>query len=424
DSRPPTAGSLLEEGGTPGWAVVSPGISSAHPRLQELARRSVPMLDELDLASRFLPGPLVAVTGTNGKSTTVALVALMLRAGGYRVFCGGNLAPGRPLSTALLMPRQDFYVAEVSSFQLERSRWLAPKVAVILNISSDHLNRHSDLRQYAECKFRILKRQKASDYAVLNRDDPLVYAARMRGRSRKVFFSLRHRRAEACVKDGYLWFEDQRVLSEGQVRLPGRHNTANCLAAIAAARLLGLGLAPIRRALREFAGLPHRLELVRRLHGVDYVNSSMTTNPAAGARTLAAVAQGLRRSQQPKTRTSRMGIRSHGTRDQRRGRRVVLIAGGREKGLPVQEYVRAIRRYAKAALLIGESRDRLAQELAAIGFSRYEVMPDLKAAVRAARERAEVGDTVLFAPGFASFDQFRDFAARGSAFREKVRNLG
>jgi UDP-N-acetylmuramoylalanine--D-glutamate ligase len=183
------------------------------------------------------------------------------------------------------------------------------------------------------------------------------------------------------------------------VRLPGKHNIENCLAAIAAARLLGVGIPPIRRALRTFAGLPHRLEFVRRFRGVEYINSSMTTNPAAGARSLEAVADA-------------------------RSRRVILVAGGREKALPTGEFVRAMKKHARLVLLIGESRARLARELAALSFRRYEVLPNLGAAVQAAREKAEPGDVVLFAPGFASFDQFADFEARGEAFRKEVCNLG
>ena len=381
------------------WAVVSPGISDAHPLVRSLHGRSVPVVDELDFASRFVRGPVVAVTGTNGKSTTTALIALMLQNAGNKVFCGGNLAPGQPLSAALLTGRRDYYVVEVSSFQLERARWLKPRVAVILNITPDHLNRHRNVRQYAECKFRILDRQDSGDCAVLNRDDVFVRAAEGRGAAARCFFSMRRRPADSYLSAGCLWFRGDKVLPAGQVRLPGRHNIQNCLAAIAAARLLGVGMLPIRRALRTFAGLPHRLEFVRRHRGVDYINSSMTTNPVAGARSLEAVADS-------------------------RPRRVILIAGGREKALPTGEYVRAMRKHAKLVLLIGESRTRLARELAALRFHRYDVLADLRTAVQAASAKAEVGDAVLFAPGFASFDQFADFEARGEAFRKEVNDLG
>ena len=383
------------------WAVVSPGISDTNDLIRALRRRSVPIVDELDLASRFVRAPIIAITGTNGKSTTTALTALMLENAGKRVFCGGNLAPGQPLSAALLAGPKDFYVVEVSSFQLERARWLKPKVAVILNITADHLNRHGTVRRYADCKLRMLDRQDQHDFAVLNRDDSLVYAARARGKARKHFFSMRRRGVDAYLADGSLWADDHKVLPVRQVKLPGMHNIQNCLAAIAAVRLLGVGLPPIRRALRTFAGLPHRLEHVRRLQGVDYINSSMTTNPAAGARSLEAVARGAGRG----------------------ARGVVLIAVGREKALPIAEYVRAMTKHASWVLLVGESSQRIARELTALRFRRYQLLSDLSEAVSVARAKARTGDAVLFAPGFASFDQFKDFAARGEAFRREVCSL-
>jgi UDP-N-acetylmuramoylalanine--D-glutamate ligase len=425
------------------WAVVSPGISNSHPLVQVLRRRLVPIVDELDLASRLLAaspsetanaerrapnaekssvkrvrGPIIAITGTNGKSTTTALIAKMLEESGKSVFCGGNLAPGRPLSSALLEEPKDYYVVETSSFQLERARLLKPKVAVILNITADHLNRHGTIRRYADCKLRILDRQDGSDFAVLNRDDPLVYAARTRGKGEKHFFSMQLCDVDAAFADGSVWTGGREVLPVRKLRLPGTHNIQNCLAAIAAVRLLGVGLGPIRRALQAFAGLPHRLEHVRRLRGVDYINSSMTTNPSAGARSLEAIARGWR--------TEGGGWRiPHSSLliPLSSPRRVILIAGGREKGLPTGEYTRAMKRYAKWVILVGESSTRLARELDDLGYRSYEVLPDLKAAVGAAREKAREGDKVLFAPGFASFDQFRDFEARGEAFRKEVKSL-
>jgi UDP-N-acetylmuramoylalanine--D-glutamate ligase len=376
-------------------------------------------VDELDLAGRFVRGPVIAVTGTNGKSTTTALIALMLERAGNKVFCGGNLAPGRPFSVALLTGRRDYYVVEVSSFQLERARWLKPRIAVILNIAPDHLNRHRTVQRYAECKFGMLDRQDSEDHAVLNQDDALVRAAAGRGEAAKHFFSLRRRTADAYLSAGYLWSHGDKVLPADAVRLPGKHNLQNCLAAIAAVRLLGVGMPPIRSVLRTFAGLPHRLEFVRRLRGVDYINSSMTTNPVAGARSLEAVADSRLRSRlrlSPAPAQPRPQPHPHGC--------VILIAGGREKALPTGEYARAMRKHAKWVLLIGESSTRLARELSALGFRRYDTLPDLRAAVTAARAKATSGDAVLFAPGFASFDQFKDFEARGDAFRREVSNLG
>jgi UDP-N-acetylmuramoylalanine--D-glutamate ligase len=357
---------------------------------------AVPMVDELDLAARYLPGQLVAVTGTNGKSTTTALIALMLKAAGKRVFCGGNLAPGLPLSAALSRPRQDFYVVEASSFQLERARWLKPRVAVVLNITPDHLNRHQTLRRYAWCKLRVLRLQDEHDFAVLNRDDRLVRSAPTR--ARRCWFSLSERVDGAWLEENSLWFLGRRVMPASKVRLAGRHNVANALAALSAVRLLGLGNRAVVRTLGTFAGLPHRLEHVRSLAGVDYVNNSMCTNPAAGVHSLVAAGDG------------------------RRGG-VVLIAGGKGKGLRISEYARAIVRHARWTVLIGDTRWQLARELAARRYERFELASDLGQAVRQARQRAVKGDVVLLSPGFASFDQFADFAARGAAFRHAVNRL-
>lgn len=377
------------------WAVVSPGLSDDQPIVKQLVQARIPLVDELDLAAQYLPGCLVAVTGTNGKSTTTVLISQMLAAAGRSVFCGGNLSPGRPLSWALLVPPREFYVAEVSSFQLARSRWLKPKVAVVLNITSDHLDRHRTLRSYAAAKLRILDRQTSDDFAVLNRDDPIVYAGRNRGQGRKLFFGEK-RSSGTRLSRGWLVEENgKRVIQAFQIRLPGKHNVLNALAATAAVRAIGVGIEEIAQVLRTFVGLPHRLEWVRQLHGVDYINNSMCTNPTAGAASLKALSS----------------------------RPIVLIVGGRNKGLPLTEYVEAICRHARWAILIGESGQILGRELAKRKFRNFEFADRLSRAVQSAQQRAVSGDVVLFSPGFASFDQFRDFRERGNVFRREVRRL-
>jgi len=375
--------------------VSSPGIDESNPLIRELKRRGIPVVDELDLASRLLEGPIIAVTGTNGKSTTTVLIGAMLAAAGWSVFVGGNLAPGEPLSSALLRRRRQAYVVEASSFQLERAHWFAPQVAVVTNITPDHLNRHRSLKRYAECKFRILDNQLPADTAVLNRDDPLVMGAAARGKARRVLFSQRSRRSGAWFGQGWLWHEGRRVLSEEDLALIGRHNVANALAATCAVRALDVGFGPIRAALRTFAGLPHRLEPVRILDEVRYVNNSMCTNPAAGISSLRAF-----------------------------GRKVVLITGGKEKRLPLEDYVAEIPRRARWAVLTGESSGKLARALKKRGFDRYSVRRDLADALAEARVKARTGDVVLFSPAFASFDQFRDFRDRGERFRREVGRLG
>ncbi len=382
-------------------AIVSPGVSNTHPFLRFLRSRGVPVVDELDFAGQMLrvrakSSPImIAVTGTNGKSTTVALIAAILQAGGRSVFYGGNLAPGRPLSEALLLSPRSYYVIEVSSFQLERSRYFAPKVAVILNITPDHLNRHRTFRNYVQAKARILARQRPDDWALLNYDDQTVYGLRNRGRAQKLFFSITRRVTGAYFSRGWLCFNGERVAKSTDLKIPGRHNIENALAAVGVTRLLGVEPEEIKKGLHSFHGLEHRLELVRCFAGVRYVNNSMCTNPRAGVRSLQAF-----------------------------DKKVVLIAGGKEKGVPIEEYVMAIVSRAKWVVLLGENCYRIADELKRHRYNRFEIAGSMAEAVRLARQRAKKGDIVLFSPGFASFDMFRDFQERGRAFKNEVRRLG
>jgi UDP-N-acetylmuramoylalanine--D-glutamate ligase len=373
------------------FAIKSPGVPVDNAAVRAFERRGVPVHDELDFASRFVPGRLVAVTGTNGKSTTTALIGLAAERAGLRSFVGGNLAPGRPLSAALLEPARDCYVVEVSSFQLERARWLAPDVAVLLNISPDHLDRHRDMAEYVECKQHLLDRQSASATAVLNADDPLVMRGAKRGRAARALFSLRRRVDGAYRAGGKVRFRGETVMAVSDIRLPGRHNVANVLAMTCAARALGVPCRAIRSAARGFRGLPHRLEPVPSRDGRNWVNSSMTTNPHAAVAALESF-----------------------------DRKVILITGGRSKGLAVNDLLDAVRQHAKWVVLTGENGAELAARLRKLGFKRCEVRLELADAVRAARLRSRTGDTVLFAPAFASFDQFRDFQDRGERFRQEV----
>lgn len=383
----------LTDGVNADWAIVSPGWDTHHPAVEFLQKQGVPCADELDFASLFVRGTLVGITGTNGKSTTTALTAAMLAQTGKKVFVGGNLAPGKPLSVSLGRGSYDYYVVEVSSFQLERTRWLAPRVAAVLNITADHLNRHRTLEEYAQVKMRILRRQTEADFAVIGYDDERLRTM-AKGRAQRFFFSARRRVPGSYIRDGWLCFAGQRVARVAEVRLPGRHNLLNALAAVCIASLLGANARSVREALVRFRGLPHRLEMVRRLRGVEYVNNSMCTNTAAAVLSLEAFE-----------------------------RPVVLIAGGQNKGLPTEEYVDAIRRRAKAAVLIGEVRDELACQLRRQGYERFVTAETLRAAVRQAAATAAAGDIVLFSPGFASFDMFKDFQERGRRFVCEVRRL-
>ncbi len=376
--------------------VLSPGIRPGIPILEEARSLGIEVIGEIELAYRASRARLVAVTGTNGKSTTTSMIGHLLNSLGRRCLVGGNLAPGQPLCLlAKEAGPEDIIAAEVSSFQLESIVDFRPAVAVVTNLTPDHLDRHSDLEAYARAKARILENQREGDAAVLNADDQNLKKYFM-PRAAVYYFSSRERPAQGAWSDGRRIFfsregKDVEVMSCADLPLPGRHNLENALAAVAAAAALGGDLGAMGRALASFAGVPHRLELVARHDGVAYVNNSMCTNPAAGARSLEAVSGP-----------------------------VVVIAGGREKNLDMGPYLEAIAQRAKAVVLLGEARENMAAGLRRLGYHNIFLVRDLAEAVSQAKDLAAGQGTVLFSPGCSSFDMFRDFEERGEAFRQEV----
>jgi UDP-N-acetylmuramoylalanine--D-glutamate ligase len=364
--------------------VPSPGVPRA--RYQEGARR---IWGDIELTARALPVPVVAVTGTNGKSTTVRLIESMLRAAGLRAQAAGNI--GSP-ALALLGEALDVAVIEVSSFQLEAVDLFQPRVAVILNVTPDHLDRHGSFEAYLEAKAEILSRQEPTDVAVLNFDDPLVRNLASRTRARVIFVS-----RTTPLEEGVSLDTGRILLCQAGNRievdvdwhalpaLRGVHNLENVLAALAA--VWGLGADPRRAAtaLLGFEGLPHRCQEVARARGVAFIDDSKATNAGAAQRSLESF-----------------------------GGRVLWIAGGRGKGAGLEALAATAVEHARAAFLIGESAGEIEAALAGrIESTRCESIDD---AVAAAGEAAEPGDVVLLAPGCASFDQFKSFEERGERF--------
>ncbi len=369
--------------------VPSPGVPPE--RYRSRARR---VLGDLELAARELSVPIVAITGTNGKSTTTCLVAAMLGAAGLRARAAGNL--GEP-ALGLLGEALDVAVLEVSSFQLETIESFRPRVAVILNATPDHLDRHGSFEAYVAAKARILENQGEGDAAVLNFEDAVVRGLAARARCRVLPFAF----AGPLERGGWLDAgalvvrsgpaPAARVPLEGML-LAGAHNRENALAALLAAVAAGAEPAAAGRALASFRGLPHRAELVARAGGVSWVNDSKATNPGAALRSLLGFPAPL-----------------------------VWIAGGRDKGLDMGELADAACGRVRAALLIGEAADKLGTALGArIEVERADSLED---AVARAAQLARPGDTVLLAPACASQDQFRDYAERGERFRAAVAAL-
>ena len=366
--------------------VPSPGV----PR-ERYAARARRVWGDLELAFRSLPIPIAAVTGTNGKSTTVRLLEAMLGAAGIRAMAAGNV--GEPALGLVGLPL-DVAVLEVSSFQLEAIEAFRPRVAIWLNVSADHLDRHGDLDAYVAAKARLFSNQGADDIAVLNGDDRVVCEATAAVRSRVLRF-----RSERPVDQGG-WIESgvlalrlgettERFPLEPATHLPHR---ANLLAALVAAAALGADPAKALAALVDFRPLPHRCELIRRLAGVTFVNDSKATNPAAAVAALTG-------------QTSP----------------VVWIAGGRDKGVCYAALAEAAQSRVRTALLIGEATDALAEALG--GSVAWERAGDLEAAVARAQRLAQPGDVVLLSPACSSFDQFANFEERGERFRAAVNAL-
>jgi UDP-N-acetylmuramoylalanine--D-glutamate ligase len=376
--------------------VISPGVPWDLPQLSAARERGIPVVPEVEAASWFLEGTLVGVTGSNGKTTTASLLGKILEASGFPTFVGGNI--GVPLSTAVdRVPAGSFLVTELSSFQLEAIQELRPHVAIFLNLSPNHLDRHPSMEAYAQAKRQIFRNQQADDYAILNLDDPAVAALAPALAGRKVFFSRCRPLPEGVlVSDGQVIYRVghlERVLfATRDVGLRGDFNLENVLAAAAAACVLGADFDAVRSALREFRGVEHRLEFVRAIEGVEFYNNSKATSVDAAVKSLEAFERGVH-----------------------------LILGGKDKGAPYAPLRPLLRQRVREVLLIGEAAERIAKELSGAA----ELLPagDLATAVREAFRRAGFGDTVLLAPACSSFDQFQDFEHRGRVFKELVNDL-
>lgn len=375
--------------------VVSPGVPVARPEIQAAAGRGVPVIGDIELFAAAARAPIVAITGSNGKSTVTSLVGMMARLAGRRVAVGGNL--GEP-ALDLLGDAVELYVLELSSFQLETTASLRPRVATVLNLSADHMDRYPDLAAYAAAKARIFR---SAEVAVVNLDDPAV-CAMPTGGAAVCGFTLGAPSADAFgirELDGTPWLcrGAEPWLPAAELGIAGRHNLANALAALALGEAAGLPRDAMLAALRAFRGLPHRSELVAVHGGLRWYDDSKGTNPGA---TVAALE----------------GLVPAGS-----GGRVVLIAGGDGKGADFAPLAAAAERAARAVVLIGRDAPQIAAVLA--GRVPVHRAADMEDAVRQAAALAVPGDCVLLSPACASFDMFESYAHRGEVFAAAVRRM-
>jgi UDP-N-acetylmuramoylalanine--D-glutamate ligase len=357
--------------------IVSPGVPWDLPILKKARQKKIPVISEIEFAFRFFSKPIIAVTGTNGKSTTTALIGELLKAAGYKVKIAGNI--GLPL-TKINDKKLDFIVAEISSYQLEGAKKFRPWISIILNITPDHLTRHKNMKNYATIKAKIFANQTKDDYYIYNNENDLINKISRRAKTNKIPFSK----------------NDANFLVSG-IKIPGEHNLENSLAAIAAAKIAGVKNDIIKNVLKKFAGLKHRLEFVRKIKGISFINDSKATNPESAI----------------------VGIK--GTLAF--SKRIHLIAGGRDKGTDLDIFAKTVGKFVVRTILIGEAAERFSQFLLKTGYKNFTKVNYLKEAVKNAFFNARKGDVILLSPACASFDMFKNFEDRGRKFKKIVKNL-
>ncbi len=368
-------------------SVLSPGIDPAVPLVQNFIRRRIAMIGELELAYEMCRCPIVAITGTNGKTTTTQLVEKMLNACGVKTLAAGNIGPAfsaRVRQSADL----DVMTLEVSSFQLETIQRFRPQISVWLGFAADHLDRYKSMQEYYSAKIRIFENQTEEDWAIVNFRDKLPPL-----KARRLTFSAYVEGADFELRDGVIRFRGEPVLALADTKLRGVHNAENLMAALGVGFVRGLSFSEMAAPLREYTPLPHRCEFVRTVGGVEWVNDSKGTNPDSVEKAL------------------------HGET-----RPVVLIAGGKDKGFEYDALTELVAQKCRAVVVLGEMADRIE----AMWKGRVQVVNaawSLEKAVQLAHELAQPGDTVLLSPGTSSFDMFKNYADRGNQFRALVQAI-
>ena len=384
----------------PELIVMSPGVPLSIPPVVKARELGIPVISEPELAFRYSDVPFVAITGTNGKTTTTTLTAFLLEKEGRKVVAGGNI--GLPLiSQCPQMSANDIVVAEMSSFQLESVDSFCPKVAVVMNLTPDHLDRHKTMEAYAAAKANIFKNQGPEEYLLLNKDDAIVAAMAAGAKSHVYYFS-----QQEILNEG-IWLEDgnlvyrldkngapQVLIPAAEIGIVGSHNWQNAMAASLAALLMGQQPEIIAERLRAFKGVAHRMEPVATIDGVLYVNDSKGTNPDSTEKALG----------------------SYGKRP------IVLIAGGRNKGSDMAVLVPLMRAHCRGVVLVGEATGDFIDAFARTGYTDYVCADSFEDAVAKAREMAQSGDVVLLSPACASWDMFDNFEQRGDLFKELVKD--
>lgn len=373
--------------------VLSPGIPIDHPLAVAFKRSRRAVLGETELAARYMRCPLVAVTGTNGKTTTVTMLTETLNKGGLNAHACGNI--GTPMLDFVGTTDQEVCVAEISSYQLETLQSLHPHIAMVLNITEDHLNRHYNMENYVFLKSKIFRNCTETEYVILNYDDPTVRAFAEKTKAQVVYFSVRERVSGAYYENGDLYFGKEKILSVAELPVGGVHNVQNALAVILAAKIMGVKNADIVSALTDFKGIKHRIELVGEVDGVTYIDDSKGTNVDATIKAIESMS-----------------------------RETILLLGGKNKGY---EYQKLFEKLADSkvvhAIFYGENRFALLKSARENSFENFTLCDSFDFAVRIAALKAKPGQCVLLSPASASFDEFANYEERGDKFVEIVQSF-
>lgn len=380
------------------YVVLSPGISIYIPLIQTARSRNITVMSEIEVAYQLCKAPVIAITGTNGKTTTTTLTGEMLKAAGKAVVVGGNI--GLALSHEVLgVDETGIVVAEISSFQLESIIDFKPHIAAVLNVTPDHIDRHRTMEEYQRTKERIFSNQRDSEYLILNYDDAAVRNMAERALSQVLYFSASQElQTGAYVKEGLLQINWQGknypICSVKEMKLFGRHNVENALAACCAALLMDVSTTAMSMVLRSFTGVEHRIEPVAAVNGVPYYNDSKATNPESSIKALEA-------------------FDGH----------VVLIAGGRDKNTDLKEFMALAKAKVDHLILVGEAQERFAAHAQAAGVSHIHCTGSMEDAVQLAHRLARPPQIVLLSPACASYDMFANYEERGRVFKELVCRL-
>ena len=390
------AGFAFEEGHSEAFLnqadfmVASPGIPLTAKPYQIAAQHQIPVISEIELASHFCQSKIIALTGSNGKTTTVSLLEKLLQDAGFKARAGGNI--GTPM-ISLLDQNLDYIILELSSFQLETTFHLKPQIAILLNLFENHLDRHGDMQSYFKIKSRLFQYQDASDHAILNARSPWCQQLSQDLQAQLHWFNSPGQ-ADATWQAQTLYYQGQALLALADLKLQGKHNLENIFAALTVAGILNIPFASVQKTVSDFQGIAHRMESLGEYQQRLFINDSKATNYLAAQTAI----EGLSRP-------------------------LILIAGGQDKGGNFSHLAQAIQTKVKHTILLGESGHNFAQALSQSGYNQSTIVGDMRSAVDVAYQMSEPGDVILLSPATASYDRYRNFEERGDDFRQHVAAL-